>query len=224
MEPWWIIDDRWCLGQPYIVWHRGQTWCTVCDRPAPRDHIDSKRHKNAVEYAQHQQANAPAPALPAPASSSDAPAPTLPAAASSSADPSDAELHFEKGYGKGKQFGYEQATDAGSGYDAGHDDGYKAGKGRGYNDGYDAGREKGYDQGKEEGFLVGYQYGLHGKAQGKEARKDKGGANAGVTGNANGADAEKGQNPGARKHGDIRQRTWPDAQKGQNPGARKKAW
>ena len=44
--------------------------------------------------------------------------------------------------------------------------------------------------------------------KGKEAHnKGKGGANADVTGNANGADAQKGQNPGARKHGDIRQRT-----------------
>lgn len=37
---------------------------------------------------------------------------------------------------------------------------------------------------------MGYQYGLHGKAKGKEAHKGKG------------------QNTEARKHGDIRKRTW----------------
>ena len=216
MAPWWVEDDRWCLSQSYIVWQEGQTWCTVCDKAAPRSHIESKRHGNAVEYADQQQTNAPAPALPAPASSSDAPAPTLPAASSSadpapnaavlpapasssvdpapalptpaasaslssSADspweclPSDAEMHFDKGYGKGKQFGYEQCTDRG--YDAGHDDGYEAGKGRGY----DAGHDDGYEAGKAEVLLH----------RGKVHRG-------------------KVQNKGARPHGDIRMResTW----------------
>ena len=149
MVPWWVADDQWCLRQPGIVWQEGQTWCTLCKCPAPKNHIIGRKHRSALHYTEQQQAasssDAPAPALPAPASSSDAlapalpapsssaaPAPVLPAPASSSADPapalpapaasasssaepapaldpidllglpSDAEMHFDRGYGKGK--------------------------------------------------------------------------------------------------------------------------
>jgi len=43
--------------------------------------------------------------------------------------PSDAEMHFDRGYGKGKQFGYEQATDVAEMH---FDRGYGKGKQFGY--------------------------------------------------------------------------------------------
>ena len=207
-------DVEWCLGQPHIVRQEGQPWCPLCWKPAHRSHIVSRKHKNAVKYidAEPEPAEAEQEQDPA-AFSSNAPAP---AASTSSVS----DLHFRFAYDAGKHFGYMHSTDVR--YDTGHDDGYEAGKGRGWTDGYAAGKGRGFADGKGHGLLIGYQYGLLGKANGKEAHKDDPqmlladvGGDAGATGKAKGkeahtgkggADAQTGKNPVARQHGDIRQR------------------
>ena len=216
-EPWWIEEEQWCLGQPHIVRQEGQPWCPLCWKPAPRSHIVSRKHINAVKYIDAEQEPAEAEQEQDPAAfSSNAPAP---AASTSSVS----DLHFRFAYDAGKHFGYMHSTDVG--YDTGHDDGYEAGKGRGWTDGYAAGKSRGFADGKGHGLLLGYQFGLLGKAEepaeaeeeqeepaeAEQARcwllADVGG-DAGATGKAKGKEAHTGKG-GAY------------AQTGKNPGARK---